>query len=66
MRKPDRQIFLLTCERLGLPAEQVIFLDNVPANVAAACQVGMHGILFKENAQAMADIQGCIRANDGG
>ena len=66
MRKPDRQIFELTCERLGLPAEQVIFLDNVPANVAAACQVGMHGILFKENAQAIADIQGCIRANDGG
>ena len=38
------------------PAE-VVFLDDDEPNVSAACELGMHGILFEENAKSIADIQ---------
>lgn len=61
--KPDRRIYEMTCERLGLKPEEVIFLDNVEAVVTPASALGMHGIVFKNNAQAIADIEACIKAN---
>jgi epoxide hydrolase-like predicted phosphatase len=64
--KPDARIYALTCERLGRQPAEVIFLDNLAPNVEAACQIGMHGILFKDNAQAIADIQACIQDNASG
>ncbi len=63
MSKPDRRIYALTCERLGVQPAEVIFLDDREAAIDAAREYGMHGILFKENAQALADIQACIQAN---
>ena len=61
MKKPDRHIYELTCERLGVQPSEVIFLDDVEAAVSAAREVGIHGILFKDNAQAIAEIEACIR-----
>jgi putative hydrolase of the HAD superfamily len=63
LAKPDRRIYELTCERLGVQPDEMVFLDNAKSNVVAACEFGIHGILFKENAQAIADIQACIQAN---
>ena len=63
MSKPDPRIYALTCERLGRHPAKVIFLDDREPAIEAARQAGMHGILFKNNAQAIADIQACIQAN---
>lgn len=63
MSKPDPRIFALTCERLGLPPGEVIFLDDREAIIDAARAFGMQGIVFKDNAQAIADIETCIRVN---
>ncbi len=63
LAKPDRRIYELTCERLGVRPDEMVFLDNAKSNVVAARELGIHGILFKENAQAIADIQACIQAN---
>lgn len=63
MSKPDPRIFALTCERLGLPPGEVIFLDDREVIIDAARAFGMQGILFKDNAQAIADIETCIRVN---
>ena len=63
MSKPDPRIYAITCERLGRQPAEVIFLDDREPNIEAARQFGMHGILFKNNAQAIADIQACIQAN---
>ena len=63
MSKPDRRIYALTCERLGLQPAEVIFLDDREPAIDAAREFGMHGILFKDNAQAIADIQACLQAN---
>jgi putative hydrolase of the HAD superfamily len=63
MQKPDPGIYALTCERLGLQPSEVIFLDDREGAVDPACEFGIHGILFKDNAQAIAEIEACIQAN---
>jgi epoxide hydrolase-like predicted phosphatase len=63
LSKPDPRIYALTCERLGRRPAEIIFLDDRESNVEGARQAGLHGILFKNNAQAIADIQACIQAN---
>jgi epoxide hydrolase-like predicted phosphatase len=45
MRKPGAAIYRHTLELLGLPPEEVVFLDDHPANVAGAEAVGMTAIL---------------------
>lgn len=62
LAKPDRRIFELTCERLGVQPAETIFLDDVEVSVAAAREYGIHAILFKDTAQALADIQACLQA----
>lgn len=44
--KPDVRIFHLLCERYGLEAERLLFVDDSPANVAAARQAGLQGALY--------------------
>ncbi len=63
MSKPDPRIYALTCERLGVPPSEVIFLDDREGAIDAARASGIQGIVFKYNAQAIADIEACIRAN---
>ena len=60
--KPDPRIYHLACARLGFRPEEMIFLDDVEANVAAARDLGAHGILFTCAAQAIADIESSLRA----
>jgi epoxide hydrolase-like predicted phosphatase len=63
IKKPDERIFALACERLGVQASEVIFLDDVPEAIEAATRFGMHGILFTSTTQAIADIEACLTAN---
>lgn len=44
IRKPDLAIYELTATRLGLDPSVCVFVDDHPANVAAAVQSGMVGI----------------------
>ncbi len=48
LRKPDPKIFALALERLGVPAESAVFLDDYPGNVEAAQRVGIHGLLVTD------------------
>ncbi len=41
LRKPDPAIYLLAAEKLGLPASQCVFVDDVAANLPAAAELGM-------------------------
>jgi epoxide hydrolase-like predicted phosphatase len=63
--KPDQRIYAIACERLGVRPDEVVFLDDVERNVAAAAAYGMHAILFHDNAQAIADINACLAAHSG-
>jgi putative hydrolase of the HAD superfamily len=44
LRKPDPAIYELAVQRLGLPAEQIVFVDDPRPNVRAAVAAGMVGV----------------------
>jgi glucose-1-phosphatase len=58
--KPDPRIYQLACDGLGVPAADMVFLDDVPENVTAARLAGLHGVLFEDTGQAIADIQALL------
>ncbi len=60
MRKPEPDIYALTLERLGLPAPDVVFVDDIAGNVEAARAAGMRGVVFESNAQALPLIEAAL------
>ena len=46
IQKPDEQIFLLTIEKLGVNAEDCIYVDDRTGNLDAAKKVGMNPVLL--------------------
>jgi epoxide hydrolase-like predicted phosphatase len=46
MRKPDPRIFELALERLGVGADEAVFIDDAPGNVAGAEKVGISAVLI--------------------
>jgi epoxide hydrolase-like predicted phosphatase len=59
--KPARRFFELAWERLGVEPEEMIFLDDVEGHVEAARELGIHAILFTNNAQAIAEIKRALQ-----
>lgn len=45
--KPDPRLFQVLLDRYSLQAKDCIFIDDNPANVEAACRMGMEGIVFE-------------------
>jgi HAD superfamily hydrolase (TIGR01549 family) len=58
--KPDPAVYRLVCERLAVPPEQTVFLDDKAVSVEAARAVGMTGVRFRDNAQAIADLEAVL------
>jgi putative hydrolase of the HAD superfamily len=56
-RKPERKIYELTLERIGMPAEACLFIDDLPHNVEGARKAGMNAVHFRDNEQAIAEIR---------
>lgn len=54
--KPDHRIFNMTCDWLRVPAEDAVFVDDIEVYVETARELGMHGVLFRNNEQAVAEI----------
>lgn len=44
--KPDRLIFERVLARLGCAPGEAVFIDDAPANIAAAAALGLHAIRF--------------------
>jgi putative hydrolase of the HAD superfamily len=61
MRKPEPGIYELMLERLGLPGDACAFVDDLEVNVAAAREHGMHGIVFRDADQAIAELDALLR-----
>jgi len=45
--KPDPRIFRILLERYAIAPEEAVFIDDNPANAAAADALGIHGIHFR-------------------
>ena len=61
-RKPDRQIYDLTLERLGRPdPRQCLFIDDTDVNCDAAAELGMTAVHYRHNDQAIAEVREALR-----
>jgi len=52
LAKPDRRIYQLALDRLGVSAVEAIFVDDVQENVDAAISLGIQGVRFQNSLQA--------------
>ncbi len=57
MRKPEPEIYELTLERLGVPAAECLFVDDMDLNCEAAGEIGMRVVHFRSNDQAIPEIR---------
>ncbi len=57
MRKPEREIYEITTERLGVEPGECVFLDDVEANCDAARDLGMRAVHYRHNDQAIAELR---------
>jgi putative hydrolase of the HAD superfamily len=55
--KPDPAIYTHTLEKLGVSAHEAIFVDDIPANIAAAQALGIDGIQFTSVEQLRRDLE---------
>jgi putative hydrolase of the HAD superfamily len=61
MRKPEPEIYELTLERLGdPPPAECLFIDDVEVNVEAARRIGLAAVHFRDNDQAIAEIEAAL------
>ncbi len=56
VRKPDPRIYELMLERVQLPPEACIFIDDIEINCTSATELGIHAVHFRETAQARAEV----------
>ena len=62
-RKPEPRIYEITLERLGLPAEQCLFVDDMLLNIEAARELGLNAVHFEETDAAVAEIRAAVGAD---
>ena len=60
MFKPQRRIYDLLRERIGLPAEELCFVDDVEANCDGARAAGWQAVQFVDNAQVRRDFKAVV------
>lgn len=57
MRKPEPEIYRLAAERMGLPPERIVFVDDLPFNLDPARELGMATIHHTEPAATVAELE---------
>jgi epoxide hydrolase-like predicted phosphatase len=60
LAKPDPRIYQLALEKLGVRAEESVFLDDFKENIVGARAVGMQAIHFVEPKTAIAELQALL------
>jgi len=60
MRKPDRAIYELTLERLGVSPRECVFVDDLDVNCETARALGMAAVRFESAEQAIPEIESAL------
>jgi putative hydrolase of the HAD superfamily len=60
-RKPEPRIYEITLERLAVPAEAALLIDDVEVNCTAARDFGMRAVWFRDTDQAIAETEEQLR-----
>ena len=64
LAKPDPAAYEIVTARLGVEAGEVLFLDDVEANVVAARALGWHAVLHRDTSSSIAEMERVIEAAD--
>jgi putative hydrolase of the HAD superfamily len=56
MMKPEPEVFMHLLETFNLRAAESVFIDDLPANIESARQVGLHTICFKDADQCRREL----------
>jgi putative hydrolase of the HAD superfamily len=62
MGKPDPRIYALACARLDVQPREMVFLDDADRCVAGAREAGIHAVRYRDNAQAITEIEDLLTA----
>jgi epoxide hydrolase-like predicted phosphatase len=57
IEKPDARVYRLILDRLGVEAQEAVFVDDFIENVEGARAVGLHAIQFKNSQQAISALR---------
>lgn len=61
-RKPEPEIYALTTERLGMPADRIVYLDDFRANVEGARSAGWTAIHVTDPIAAIAELRALLES----
>ncbi len=61
-RKPERRIYEITLERLGVAPDTALLVDDVEDNCRAARELGINAVWYRSNEQAIAEIEQALGA----
>lgn len=59
-RKPEPEIYEITLERLGVPAEAALLIDDVELNCDGARALGIRAVWFRDTEQAIEEIEAAL------
>jgi len=59
-RKPESKIYALTLERIAMPAEACLFVDDVLVNCEGAEKAGMTAVHFQDTEQTIANVRAAL------
>lgn len=60
VRKPDPEIYAIALTRMGLPARDVVFVDDLPANLPPAQALGIATVLHTDAATTVAALESLL------
>ena len=60
IRKPDPRIYVIGAERVGLPAAECVFVDDLPGNLKPARELGMATVHHTAAEQTVAELEGLL------
>ncbi|WP_205695804.1 HAD family phosphatase [Conexibacter sp. SYSU D00693] len=65
VRKPEQRIYDLAVERMGMPASELVFVDDLPGNLKPARAMGVHTIAHREAAATIAELEQVLGVSAG-
>jgi epoxide hydrolase-like predicted phosphatase len=60
LRKPDPAIYALAAERMGLPPEAIVYVDDLPGNLKPARALGMATIAHRDAAETLPEVEALL------
>jgi epoxide hydrolase-like predicted phosphatase len=64
MMKPDPRIYQAALQRLGVAAEEAVFIDDLLDNVEGALSQGLHAIHFRQRSQALGELERLLKGGE--